>query len=122
MPQPQVSEEKLSDLAEIYGWLKQDASDMLYDLLQGVSLWRSTSRMLFGFAVLTFLLVPLFTWGSISSGGASGAGLSAGLGLIAIFMLGLGVATTLTGIRYRDRYIVLRTKYSNLYVASKKLS
>jgi len=78
--------------------------------------------MLFGFAVLTFLLVPLFTWGSISSGGGSGAGLSAGLGLIAIFMLGLGVATTVTGIRYRDRYIVLRTKYSNLYVASKKLS
>jgi hypothetical protein len=118
-----VDEKKFEELAEVYGLLKKDAKDMLQDLLQGVSLWRSASRLLFGFALLSFALVPLFVWGSATTEGSSiGFGLSTGLGLIAIFMFALGSVTSLTGLRYRAKYFKLKKKYSELYEAAKKLS
>lgn len=124
MTERPAEEDKLVDLelvnlAEVYAMLKRDAKDMLQDLLDGVSLWRYTARMLFGVAVLAFGLVPLFVWGA-SSG--SPYPLSTGLGLIAVFMAGLGLITSLTGMRYRTRYSALRKKYSELYETAKKLS
>jgi hypothetical protein len=114
----QVEERKIEDLAEVYGMLKRDAKDMLRDLLEGVSLWRHTARVLFGVAVLAFALVPLFAYGaSYSSPGY----LAAGLGLIGLFMLGLGLVSAISGVRYRSKYIRLRQKYTELYDAAKKL-
>ena len=109
---------ELVDLAEVYAMLKRDAKDMLQDLLDGVSLWRYTARMLFGVAVLAFGLVPLFAWGASSTSPSS---VSTGLGLIAIFMTGLGLITSFTGMRYRSKYLLLRKKYSELYDTAKKL-
>ena len=124
MTEQPVDEKKLTDLAEVYGILKRDAKDMLQDLLDGVSLWRSTARILFGFALLSFALVPLFIWGSATTGGQGNLAisLSTGLGLIAVFLFGLGLVTSLTGVRYRWRYLQLRKKYSELYETAKKLS
>jgi hypothetical protein len=39
-----------------------------------------------------------------------------------IFMLGLGVIATLSGVEYRRKYYSLRTKYSQLYETAKKNS
>jgi hypothetical protein len=115
MTEQPVDEDRLVELAEVYGLLKRDAKDMLHDLLAGVSLWRSTAYILFGVAVLAFVLVPLFVWGASAGGGSS-------LGLIAVFMFGLGLVTAINGLRYRRRYIGLKEKYSELYEAAKKLS
>jgi hypothetical protein len=124
MTERPAEEDKLVDLelvnlAEVYAMLKRDAKDMLQDLLDGVSLWRYTARMLFGVAVLAFGLVPLFAWGASSTSPSS---VSTGLGLIAIFMTGLGLIASLTGMRYRTKYSALRKKYSELYETAKKLS
>jgi hypothetical protein len=123
MPERPAEEDKLVDLelvdlAEVYAMLKRDAKDVLQDLLDGVSMWRYTARTLFGVAVLAFGLVPLFLWGA----SATLYPISTGLGLIAAFMAGLGVITSLNGLRYRTRYSVLRRKYSELYETAKKLS
>jgi len=115
MTEQPVGESELAELAEVYGLLKKDAKEMLHDLLAGVSLWRSTARILFGVAVLAFALVPLFVWGASAGGGS-------GLGLIAVFMFGLGLVTATNGLRYRRRYSQLKEKYSELYEAAKKLS
>ncbi|MDA4124807.1 MAG: hypothetical protein OK438_05075 [Thaumarchaeota archaeon] len=121
MTEQSVDEEKFEDLAEVYGVLKRDVKDMLLDLLEGVSLWKSASRMSFGFALVAFALVPLFVWGSLTTREV-GFTLSTGLGLIAGFMLGVGALTSLTGVRYRTKYSGLRKKYSELYESAKKLS
>ncbi len=123
--QPPVDESEFAELGEVYGLLKRDAKDMLLDLLEGVSLWRSTARILFGVALLAFLLVPLFAWGAASTQPTNEVAfsltVSTGLGLIGIFMFSLGVVTTFTGIRYRSKYQVLKSKYSELYETAKKL-
>jgi hypothetical protein len=124
MTERPAEEDKLVDLelvglADVYAMLKRDAKDMLQYLLDGVSLWRYTARMLLGVAALAFGLVPLFAWGASST---SPSPVSTGLGLIAIFMTGLGLITSLTGMRYRGKYSVLRKKYSELYETAKKLS
>jgi len=108
---------EMTDLAEVYAMLKRDAKDMLQDLLDGVSLWRHTSRVLFGVAVLAFSLVPLFLYGASGAGGLLGSG----LGLIAVFMMGLGAVASFTGVRYRNRYSSLRKKYTELYEIARKL-
>ena len=118
MTEQSVDKEKLADLAEVYGMLKKDAKDMLQDLLDGVSLWRASARNLFGFALVAFALVPLFAWGASTNQGL----LSRGLGLIGVFLFALALVTTLTGMRYRRKYLVLRKKYSELYETAKKLS
>jgi hypothetical protein len=92
MAEQPVDEKKFADLAEVYGLLKRDATDMLRDLLDGVSLWRSTARILFGFALLSFALVPLFIWGSRTT--VDSGTLSTGLALIAVFLFGLGLVTS----------------------------
>jgi hypothetical protein len=115
----QPDQEKFADLADVYGLLKRDAKDMLQDLLDGVSLWKHTARVMFGVAALAFALVPLFAWGASSTGPGF---LAAGLGLIAIFMFGLGSVTSFTGLRYRRKYLILRKKYSELYETAKKLT
>jgi formate hydrogenlyase subunit 4 len=112
-----AEDNELVQLGEVYGFLKRDAKDMLQDLLAGVSLWKSTARILFGVALLAFLLVPLFVWGAGSSGGNVGAF----LGLIGIFMFGLGLASMLTAFRYRQRYRFLKAKYSELFETATKL-
>ena len=118
MTEQSVDEEKIADLAEVYGMLKKDAKDMLQDLLDGVSLWKASARNLFGFALVALALVPLFGWGASTNQGF----LSQGLGLIGIFLFGLALVTTLTGLRYRQKYLVLKRKYSELYETAKKLS
>ena len=111
-------EGKIEDLAEVYGMLKRDAKDMLQDLLEGVSLWRHTARVLFGVAVLALGLVPLFAYGASY---ASPELLAAGLELIGLFLFGLGLAAGISGVRYRNKYNRLRQKYTELYDAAKKL-
>ncbi len=69
-------------------------------------------------AEYAFALVPLFAWGASSTGPSY---LAAGLGLIGIFMLGLGLVTAISGVLYRNKYIRLRQKYTELYDAAKKL-
>jgi hypothetical protein len=124
MTEQQGGDDKLVDLelvnlAEVYAMLKRDAKDMLQDLLDGVSLWKSTARMLFGVAILAFLLVPLFVWGASTAGRGWTSAL---LGLIGVFMLGLGSITTLTGRTYQKKYTGLRKKYTELYETAKKLT
>jgi formate hydrogenlyase subunit 4 len=114
----QVAEDnELVQLGEVYGFLKKDAKDMLQDLLAGVSLWRSTARILFGVALLAFLLVLLFAWGASAASGNT----RTFLGLIGIFMFGLGLASLLTASRYQQRYRFLKSKYSELFETATKL-
>jgi len=75
--------------------------------------------LLFGVAVLAFALVPLFVWGASSTGPGWTSVL---LGLIALFMLGLGMITSFSGVRYRRKYSLLRKRYTELYETAKKLT
>jgi formate hydrogenlyase subunit 4 len=118
MGEQAAEDNELVQLGEVYGFLKRDAKDMLQDLLAGVSLWKSTAKILFGVALLAFLLVPLFFWGAASSGGNIGSF----LGLIGVFMFGLGLTSLLTAFRYRQRYKFLKAKYSELFETATKLS
>jgi hypothetical protein len=121
-PQPMrpPDKEELSDLSEVYRLLKQDAKDMLFDLLEGVSLWRSNARMMFFFSGLSFFLALVFVWGTAASY-SPGSVAPFPLAVIAIFLFGLGVATVFSGFRYRRKYRNLREKYSELYEAANKL-
>ena len=123
-----VEEEKLAELADVYGMLKRDAKDMLFDLLDGVSLWKSTARILFVFAITAFALGLVFSWGASTT---RYSGVYIGdvfipiglfLGALAVFLFGVFAVTTLTGMKYRRKYIRLKEKYSELYEAAKKLS
>ena len=76
------------------------------------------ARILFGFALLAFALVPLFLYGEFTTDQP----LSTGLALVALFLFGLGSITSLTGLRYRRKYFRLREKYSELYESAKKLA
>jgi len=109
---------ELADLAENSSMLTRDAKEMLLDLLDGVDHGKSTARILFGCAVVAFALVPLFVCGSVT---APGGLLSTGLGSLGVFMLGLGIAASLNGLKYRKRYSELEKKYSELYETAKNL-
>jgi hypothetical protein len=58
--QPVDEEPEIAELSEVYQMLRRDAKDMLYDLLDGVTLWRSTARILFRIAIGAFILGALF--------------------------------------------------------------
>ena len=112
MPEKPLDEPTIAELSEVYGMLKRDAKGMLYDLLGGVSLWRSTSRILFGFASVSFALGLLFLW---SASRAIHLTIAApgflneldsffnDLLLMGAFMLALGVVTFLSGVWYWRR-------------------
>ena len=126
-----IDEPEIAELGEVYGMLKRDAKDMLHDLLDGVTLWRSTARILFGIATIAFILGLLFLWGAsraihltIAAPGYLNELTSFfnDLALIGVFMLGLGAVTTLAGVRYGRKYSSLRKKYSELYEAAEKLN
>jgi hypothetical protein len=122
MAEKPVDEPDIAELSEVYQMLKRDAKDMLSDLLSGVTLWRSTARILFGIAITAFILGPLFILGphfiaGLPSIGIHFAGIASG-----IFMLGLGVIATLSGVEYMRKYYSLRKKYSELYETAKKIS
>jgi hypothetical protein len=121
---------EIAELSEVYGMLKRDAKDMLHDLLDGVTLWRSTARILFGIAVIAFILGLLFLWSAtraihlvVAAPGFLNELTSFfnDLSLIGVFMLGLGAVTTLAGAHYRRKYYSLRRKYSELFETAKKL-
>ncbi|MFI5420094.1 MAG: hypothetical protein ACHQ1H_03925 [Nitrososphaerales archaeon] len=116
-----LDEGEITQLRDVYGMLKKDLKDMLFDLLDGVSLWSSTARILFYFSLISFAVGLVFTWGSTFAVD-SAPFIALGLGSIAVFMFGLGVLTTVTGVRYRRKYLRLRRKYSELYDAARKLS
>ncbi len=131
MAEKPIDVSEIAELSEVYGMLKRDAKDMLYDLLDGVTLWRSTARILFGIAIIAFILGLLFLWGAsraihliIAAPGFLNELTSffTDLALIGVFMLGLGAVTTLAGVHYRRKYYSLRKKYSELYETAKKLS
>ncbi len=130
MTQQSGDEERFAELAEVYGWLKKDARDMLFDLLDGVSLLRSTANLLYVFAVIATAIGAVFVWGYVVSGGPGGPGLgtsfsvslSVFLGILALFMFSVTVITSVTGFRYHLKYARLREKYSKLYESAKKLS
>lgn len=113
----EIDKEKLSDLSEVYRILKQDAKDMLFDLLDGVSLWRSTARVMFFFSGLSFLIGMIAVCGATTSTGLGGIF----LGLLAIFLFGLALVTAFFGIRYHRKYRNLHEKYSELYESANKL-
>jgi ABC-type multidrug transport system fused ATPase/permease subunit len=113
----EINKEMLSDLSEVYRVLKQDAKDMLFDLLEGVSLWRSTARVMLFFSAVSLLIGIIAVWGVTTSTGWG----AIFLGLLAIFLFGLAIATAFFGIRYRRKYRNLREKYSDLYESASKL-
>ncbi len=123
MEEDVVNEQKLADLGEIYHWLKRDAGDMIHDLLDGVALWRSSAQILFIYAVISLGIGTVFVWGSAASFRGYGPidPLSIFLGLLAAFLYSISVVTALTGLRYREKYIEMRTKYSELYETARKL-
>jgi hypothetical protein len=131
MAEKPVDEPEIAELSEVYGMLKRDAKDLLYDLLDGVTLWRSTARILFGVAIIAFILGLLFLWGAsravhliITAPGflIELTSFFNDLALIGVFMLGLAAVTTLAGVRYRRKYFSLRKKYSELYETAKRLN
>lgn len=124
-------EPQITELSEVYEMLKRDAKGMLHDLLGGVSLWRSTSRILLGFSSVALILGLLFLWGAsraihltIAAPGFLNEldSFFNDLLLIGIFMLALGIVTFLSGVFYNRKYFRLRKKYSDLYVEAKKLN
>ena len=130
MAERPIDEPEIAELSQVYVMLRRDAKGMLYDLLDGVSLWRSTSRILFGLATVAFILGLLFLWGAsraihltIAAPGFLNElnSFFNDLLLIGVFMLGLGVVTLLSGVRYRQKYYLLRRKYSELFETAKKL-
>ena len=131
MTEKPIDEPEIAELGEVYGMLKRDAKEMLYDLLDGVTLWRSTARILFGIATIAFVLGLLFLWGAsraihltIAAPGYLNELTSFfnDLALIGAFMLVLGAVTALAGIRYRRKYSYLRKRYSGLYETAEKLN
>jgi hypothetical protein len=106
---------KLADLSEVYELLKTDASDLLSDLLRGVSMWKVTALLA---VVLTFSWIALATV-ILVFGHPFGA-----LPII-LFSLYLSLALALVSATMSFylfyRYYTLRRKYTRLFKIAEKL-
>jgi len=106
---------KLADLSEVYELLKTDASDLLSDLLRGVSMWKVT-------ALLALLLT--FSWFALAMvievfGHPYGSPPTILYALYGSLVLGVVSATLSFYLFYR--YFTLRTKYTRLFKIAEKL-
>ena len=109
----QPTDEDAKELAEVYDVLKHDAKLLVKDLTDGVSMWRSTSVMLFYLAILGFFLAWITAYPQVLVSTYQVVGVVASLVL--------GIACAGFSVYVMTRYRSLRRKYSRLFEASQKL-
>jgi len=115
MTETNEGDPKLADLSEVYELLKTDASDLLRDLLRGVSMWNVT-------AVLALLLT--FSWVALAAiimvfGHLYGSPPAI---LLALYISSaLAVVSALLSFYLFYRYFTLRRKYTRLFNIAEKL-
>jgi hypothetical protein len=115
MTEANEGDHELADLSEVYELLKTDASDLLRDLLRGVSMWNMT-------AVLALLLT--FSWIALAAviikfGHPFGAPPAILLALY--FSLALAAVSAILSFYLFYRYFTLRRKYTRLFNIAEKL-
>jgi hypothetical protein len=115
MSETDTGDSKLADLSEIYELLKADASDLLRDLLRGVSMWKMTSllALLLTFSWLALVAVIMVFGHPYGSPYGVLVGLYLSLALAAVS------ATLCFYLFYR--YYTLRRKYTRLFNIAEKL-
>ena len=106
---------KLADLSEVYELLKTDASDLLRDLLRGVSMWKVTAMLAL---LLTFSWIALATVIMVF-GHPYGSPPTILLALYVSLALAAVSATLSFYLLYR--YYTLRRKYTRLFKIAEKL-
>ena len=108
-------DQKLADLSEVYELLKADASELLRDLLRGVSMWKVT-------ALLAVLLT--FSWVALAAvitvfGHPYGSPPAI---LEALYLsIALAVVSATLSFYLFYRYYTLRRKYTRLFNIAEKL-
>jgi ABC-type antimicrobial peptide transport system permease subunit len=106
---------KLADLSEVYELLKTDASDLLRDLLRGVSMWKVTALLAL---LLTFSWIALATVITLF-GHPYGSPPTI---LWALYVsLALAVVSAILSFYLFYRYYTLRRKYTRLFNIAEKL-
>jgi hypothetical protein len=110
-----ASDPKIDDLQEVYELLKTDASDLLRDLLRGVSMWKVTA-----------LLAMLLTLAWIALAGVIvkfGHPFGAPPIILDALYLSIALAAMSAALSFYlfNRYYTLRRKYTRLFNIAEKL-
>jgi uncharacterized membrane protein len=115
MTETNEDDHKLADLSEVYELLKTDASDLLRDLLRGVSMWNVTALLS---ALLTFSWIALAAV-ILKFGHPFGSPPTI---LLALYIsLALAAVSAVLSFYLFYRYFTLRRKYTRLFNIAEKL-
>ena len=111
----------VGDLVEVYDLLKSDATNLLRDLLNGVSMWGTTAMIAFFLTLSWLVLTAVITivgrpYGSPPNGLDS-------IQVLYLWYLGiiLAIASGITTVFLFSRYYSLKRKYSRLFKIAEKL-
>jgi len=116
-----ASDPKLEDLSEVYALLKTDASDLLGDLLRGVSMWRTTAAIAL-FLTVSWIVLAIVVTAFGRPYGHPPNDISSTTVLVALY-LSIILAAASGGVCafLFSRYISLKKKYSRLFQIAEKL-
>jgi hypothetical protein len=116
-----ASDQKLDDLKEVYELLQADASDLLHDLLRGVSMWGTTATIALFLTVAWIVLAVVITVFGRPYGHPPND-VSSSTVLVAFYLsLGLAVLSASICAYLFSRYFSLKKKYSRLFQIAEKL-
>jgi hypothetical protein len=105
----------VADLVEVYDLLKDDATNLLSELLRGISMWRTTG-LIASFLTLSWVVLAVVI---------TAFGHPYGSPYIVLYSLYLSIALAqasgITSVYLFSRYISLRRKYSRLFKIAEKL-
>ncbi|MDA4130833.1 MAG: hypothetical protein OK457_08690 [Thaumarchaeota archaeon] len=113
--------QKLADLSEVYELLKTDASDLLRDLLRGVSMWGTTAVIAL-FLTLSWIVLAAVITVFGHPYGSPPNGVSTSTVIEVLYMsIGLAFVSAVVCIYMFSRYFSLKKKYSRLFKIAEKL-
>jgi hypothetical protein len=119
--EPGPSDPKLDDLTEVYALLKTDASDLLGDLLRGISMWRTTAVIAI-FLTVSWLVLAVVVTAFGRPYGSPPNDISSSTVLVALYLsVILAVASACVCVYLFSRYFSLKKKYSRLFQIAAKL-
>jgi hypothetical protein len=119
--EPGSSESKLDDLTEVYAFLKTDASDLLGDLLRGVSMWRTTAVIAL-FLTVSWIILAVVVTAFGRPYGSPPNNISSSTVVVALYLSIILAVTSACVCAYLfSRYFSLKKKYSRLFQIAAKL-
>jgi len=121
MTETDPGDRKLTDLGEVYELLRTDASDLLRDLLRGVSMWGTTAVIaLFLTLSWLFLAGVITVFGHPYGSPPNGVSYSTVIQALYLSYV-LAAASAAVCIYLFSRYFSLKRKYSRLFKIAEKL-